>query len=119
MAALFNRFHLATRIHFALLRAVGEGVDVRRMMRERSYADQVIMMCQEFDGTTLAELAERFDDLSAAEDARDHLARAASQARAAHAQLGFGPTAPSQLQPAGRGRIARSRWSGLGHSSRH
>ncbi len=137
MTALLNRLHLATRIHFLLLRAVGEGADIGRMLRERSYADHIVMLCRSVGGESLVELADRFDDLGAAEDARAHLAVAAGEARAALAQLGFGvlsaqrgKTAADERATQGlieavgrtnavRGRIAGSRWAGTGHDRRH
>ena len=87
MTASFSRLQLATRIHIALRRALGEGVDVSRMLRQRPYADEVIEICRSLLEPSLVDLADRFDDLTAAEDARAHMAHAALEARAALAQL--------------------------------
>lgn len=87
MTPAFNRFHLATRIHFALLRQLGEGIDVGRMLKQRDYADEVLQICRGIDDFALVELADRFDDASAAESARNHMAQAALRARAALAQI--------------------------------
>lgn len=87
MTASFSRLQLATRIHFALLRALGEGVDVGRMLRQRAYGDEVIEICRSLIDPSLVHLADRFDDQTAAEDARAHMAHAALEARAALAQL--------------------------------
>ena len=83
----FSRLQLATRIHFGLLRLIGEGVDVSRMLRQRAYADEVLGICRSLVDLGLIELADRFDDLTAAEDARAHMVQAALDARAALAQL--------------------------------
>jgi hypothetical protein len=83
----FNRLHLATRIHFTLLRELGEGVDVGRMLRQRDYADEVLNVCRGLEDFALVELADRFDDATAAESARKHMAQAAQRARLALAQI--------------------------------
>lgn len=92
MTAL-TRLHLATRIHLALLRELKQGIDVRRMLRERDYAEEVLDVCRGIDDLALLEMADRFDDENAAEDARAHMAEAAQRARAALAEIprrGFG-----------------------------
>nr|MBA3625488.1 hypothetical protein [Methylibium sp.] len=85
MTAL-TRLHLATRIHLALLRELKQGIDVRRMLSERDYAEEVLEICRGIDDLALLEMADRFDDESAAEDAKAHMAEAAQRARAALAQ---------------------------------
>lgn len=87
MNAAFNRLHLATRIHFALLRELGEGVDVGRMLRQRDYADEVIAVCRGLGDFMLVEMADRFDEATAAESARKHMAQASQRARLALAQI--------------------------------
>ena len=86
MTAL-TRLHLATRIHLALLRELKQGIDVRRMLRERDYAEEVLEVCRGIDDLALLEMADRFDDENAAEDARAHMAEAAQRARAALAEI--------------------------------
>lgn len=86
MTAL-TRLHLATRIHLALLRELKQGIDVRRMLRERDYAEEVLDVCRGIDDLALLEMADRFDDETAAEDARAHMAEAARRARAALAEI--------------------------------
>ena len=88
MSLRFTRLHLATRIHFGLLRENGRGIDVGRMLRQRDYALQVLRRCRGVASFALLDLADRFDDLSATDDARAHLERAALRARAALAELG-------------------------------
>lgn len=87
MSATFTRLHLATRIHFALRRELGDGIDVGRMLRDREYADEVLGVCRGTEDYALVDLADRFDDASAAEDTKVHMARAAQRARAALAQI--------------------------------
>ncbi len=86
MTAL-TRLHLATRIHLALLRELKQGIDVRRMLRERDYAEEVLDVCRGIDDLALLEMADRFDDENAAEDARAHMAEASRRARAALAEI--------------------------------
>ncbi|MES3012937.1 MAG: hypothetical protein V4750_04295 [Pseudomonadota bacterium] len=87
MTPSLKRLHLATRIHFALLRELGEGIDVGRMLKQRDYADEVLHVCRSVDDYALIELADRFDDASASESARNHMAQAAQRARAALKQI--------------------------------
>jgi len=87
MSLRFTRLHLATRIHFGLLRENGRGIDVGRMLRQRDYSLQVLRRCRGVASFALLDLADRFDELSAADDARAHLERAAQRARVALAEL--------------------------------
>lgn len=142
-----TRLHLATRIHLALLRELKLGIDVRRMLRERDYADEVLDVCRGIDDLALLEMADRFDDASAAEDAKAHMEEAARRARAALAEIprrtplvpqelawsqntsGFGmsqapvglDSTPVPLEPARRPRFSPSDWLRLGRerSARH
>lgn len=93
----FNRLHLAARIHFGLLRALGEGVDVARMLRQRDYADEVLHVCRGLGEDAIVDLADRFDDATAEESARQCLAEAARSARRALAQIPR--RAPVSAQP--------------------
>jgi hypothetical protein len=87
MATSFNRLHLATRIHFGLLRTLGEGIDVARMLRQRGYADLVLDVCRGVGEFSIVELADRFDDATAEESARECMAEAAREARRALALI--------------------------------
>jgi hypothetical protein len=53
-------FHIANRIHLLLLKELGQGIDVRRMMNERLYARDVLLVCDARPGTDLASLAQHF-----------------------------------------------------------
>jgi hypothetical protein len=54
------RLHLATRIHFILLRELGRGIDVSLMLKRELYALDVINVCRASDNDELARLAEQF-----------------------------------------------------------
>ena len=56
-------------------------------LRQRDYALQVLRRCRGVASFALLDLADRFDELSAADDARAHLERAAQRARVALAEL--------------------------------
>lgn len=139
MGTTFNRLHLATRIHFGLLRVLGEGIDVGRMLRQRDYADEVLNVCRGLEEYSIVELADRFDDATAEESARECMALAARDARHALAQIphrapvtvqdlswsdhtsGFGLTRAMVAlddapPPPAKRRFAPSGWLGLGNA---
>ena len=60
MAAQPTRMQVATRIHFELLRELGQGVDIERMLKQPRYARDVLLVCDAYPGTELADLAMRF-----------------------------------------------------------
>ncbi len=98
MTASLTRLHLATRMHFGLLRLLGEGLDVARMLRDRDYADEAINICRSLDDFALLELAERFGEANAVEDVKVHLAAAARSAREALAMIPRrGPSVPQEM----------------------
>ncbi|WP_428422080.1 hypothetical protein [Methylibium sp.] len=140
MIPTFTRLQLATRIHFTLLRTLGEGIDVGRMLRQRDYADEVASVCRSLNDYTLYELADRFEDVSAAEDVKIHMAEAAKATRAALARIpsrapqdlawsqdtsGFGLsralTALDGEPTPARSRFSPSNWLGIGRerAARH
>ena len=55
-----ERLHLATRIHFILLRDLGSGIDVNLMLKRELYALDVINVCRAIDNDELSRLAELF-----------------------------------------------------------
>lgn len=94
----FTRLQLATRIHFALLRNLGEGIDVGRMLRQRDYADEALNVCRSLDDDGLYDLADRFEEATAAENAKVHMDVAAKAARAALALIPRrGPVTPQEM----------------------
>jgi hypothetical protein len=51
---------IANRIHLLLLRELGQGIDRQRMINERLYARDVLLVCDARPGTDLASLAQHF-----------------------------------------------------------
>jgi hypothetical protein len=82
-----RRLSIATKIHFAIKRELGEGMSIERMLSERAYAAEVLHVCRGLGSDTLHVLANRFDAETAAESARFHLAQASISARRALAQI--------------------------------
>lgn len=82
-----RRLSIATKIHFAIKRELGEGVSIERMLSERAYAAEVLHVCRGLGSDNLHTLAKRFDAETAAESARFHLAQASISARRALAQI--------------------------------
>ena len=120
-------FRIANRIHLLLLKELGQGIDVRRMMNERLYARDVLLVCDAKPGTDLASLAQHF------RVTRSEIAEAPPAASAARESSGFGHTLSSlfghdfevsqpfadsafRLKPPGaapRHRLSPARWLGL------
>jgi hypothetical protein len=48
---------IATKIHFFLMRELGRGIDVEKMLQQPRYARDVLLVCDACRGTELAELA--------------------------------------------------------------
>jgi hypothetical protein len=55
-----RRLQLATRIHYALLRELGQGVDVGRFLKYPLYARDVLLVCDACSGHDLPRLAKAF-----------------------------------------------------------
>lgn len=51
---------IANRIHLLLMRDLGQGIDVQRMLREPLYQRDVLLVCDAFVGSDLASLAQHF-----------------------------------------------------------
>lgn len=77
-------FRIANRIHLLLLKELGQGIDVQRMVQQRLYARDVLLVCDARPGTDLASLAQHFRDTRAA--------AAQAPAAAQAADSGFGST---------------------------
>jgi len=52
-----RRLQLATRIHYALLRELGIGIDVGRLLKQPLYARDVLLVCEACEGHDLRRLA--------------------------------------------------------------
>jgi hypothetical protein len=55
-----RRLQLATRIHYALMRELGHGVDVGRLLKNPLYARDVLFVCDACTGNDLPRLAKAF-----------------------------------------------------------
>lgn len=62
-----RRLQLATRIHYALMRELGFGIDVGRLMKHPLYARDVLLVCDACSGHDLPRLAIAFRGLTTAE----------------------------------------------------
>lgn len=55
-----NRLQIATRMHFVLLRELGQGIDVGKMLKRETYARDVLLVCDAHGERELARLAQAF-----------------------------------------------------------
>ena len=55
-----NRLQIATRMHFVLMRELGHGIDVGRMLKNEIYARDVLLVCDAHRGHELEQLARAF-----------------------------------------------------------
>ena len=65
-----TRLRIATRIHFALLRYLGEGVDVARMLHSDAEAREVLWVCEGSGNRELVMLARQYRSASHAPASR-------------------------------------------------
>jgi len=114
-----QRFRLATRIHFALLRKYGEDVDVDALLKASPEAREALWVCEASDDRELVELAAQFKRTAAKPQAR--IARpfepieAPQDAAWARNTSGFGASMPSAFDaqprtPAPRALLKPSSW---------
>jgi hypothetical protein len=106
------RLRTATRIHFALLRHYGEGVEVGTLLKNEADAREALWVCEASGDAELVELARQFRRLNATEaQARKRAAAAIAPQDAAWARntSGFGVSRPLALdaEPSG---FAGSQW---------
>ena len=55
-----RRLQLATRIHYALMRELGQGVEVGLLLKQPLYARDVLLVCDACSGNDLPRLAKAF-----------------------------------------------------------
>jgi hypothetical protein len=55
-----RRLQLATRIHYALLRELGHGIEIGRFLKQPLYARDVLLVCDACSGNDLPRLARAF-----------------------------------------------------------
>ena len=60
MQAHPSRLQIATKIHFFLLRELGQGIEVEKMLNQPLYARDVLLVCDACPGTELVRLAALF-----------------------------------------------------------
>jgi hypothetical protein len=69
---------IATRIHHALLRQIGTGIDIGAMLKEQRYADEVLYLCRACDDPEIRALVADFEKLSPVDEASGDPARSAA-----------------------------------------
>lgn len=80
MTSTRDRLQIAARIHFLLLREIGQGIDIEQMLKQPRYERDVLLVCDACRDTELARLAQQY--------------RSAGPAPAANAGTGSGGHAP-------------------------
>ena len=58
--ACTSRLQIAARIHFLLLREIGQGIDIEHMLQRPRYERDVLLVCDACQGTELARLAQQY-----------------------------------------------------------
>lgn len=84
-----HRLQIANRIHLALMRELGQGIDLKQMLRSALYARDVLLVCQAYPGSDLQALGRQFG--RATDEAERQAARPSSRARDSS---GFGVSKP-------------------------
>jgi hypothetical protein len=113
-----NRLRIATKIHFAMRRYLGEGLDVGAMLKDAAYATEVLHVCRASRDPELCALADQFQAASAGNERTQ--GRSASTGRGAPQDAewgqntsGFGITRAMQqldLAPARKPGASVARW---------
>lgn len=60
MVNISTRLHVVTRIHYALMRQLGQGIDLRAMLDDPAEAREVLWVCDALGDPDLSALAARF-----------------------------------------------------------
>jgi hypothetical protein len=89
-----RRLQLATRIHYALLRELGGGIDVGRLLKQPLYARDVLLVCDACSGNDLPRLAKAF---------RGALQEAVEAGASGTSTFGLSAFSSSQLSTPGEG----------------
>lgn len=85
-----TRLRIATRIHFALLRHLGEGVDVAVMLKQESVAREVLWVCEACGDSELMALGRQYQRLGTLEDTAPASGHAVQDTPWAKDTSGFG-----------------------------
>jgi len=88
-----NRLQIATRIHFLMLRELGFGIEVGKMLKRPLYARDVLLVCDAHQGGELARLSQRFRAAPAV-DAPLAAASGFQDSTTAAVSTGFGASQP-------------------------
>jgi hypothetical protein len=101
---LNTRLRIATRIHFALLRNLGEGVDVAAMLKNEEQAREVLWVCEASGDEELVALGRQFQRaVTLEEEARTAAGHATQDTPWARDTSGFGVSqAPDMAELGGR-----------------
>jgi hypothetical protein len=99
---LNTRLRIATRIHFALLRHLGEGVDVALMLKNESQAREILWVCEASGDAELVALGRQYQRALTLEDeARVSAGHAHQDTPWAKDTSGFGVSQPPELPEPG------------------
>jgi hypothetical protein len=88
-----NRLQVATRIHFQMLRELGFGIEVGKMLKRPLYARDVLLVCDAQQGSELARLSQRYR-AAPAQDAPLAAATGFQDSATAADSTGFGASQP-------------------------
>lgn len=104
-----QRLQIATRIHYALLRHLGEGIDVGVLLRSRAEAREVMWVCQASGDEELIALARQFEAcaMPPAVRAGAPAPPATPRAWASDTGSGFATSRPSELAEWPTARVRR------------
>ena len=106
------RLRTATRIHFALLRHYGEGIEVGTLLKNEADAREALWVCDASGDAELAGLARQFRGICKAEAPAGRKVRAAAapqDAAWARNTSGFGVSRPHDLEAPASG-FGTSQW---------
>ena len=95
-----TRLRIATRIRIALLRHLGEGVDVARMLKSDAEAREVLWVCEATGDRELITLARQFVRAGTLADDKSPGGHAQQDTAWAHNTSGFGLSQPLELTEA-------------------
>jgi hypothetical protein len=96
--SVHTRLRIATRIHFALMHRLGEGIDVGAMLKHEAHAREVLWVCEALGDPELLALARQFIRVGTlAENASPATGHAAHETPWARDTSGFGLTRPPEL----------------------
>ena len=101
------RFRIATRIHHALIRELGDGIDVVMMLGREPYAREVLHVCNACGSRELVRLARHFR-AATEQELRAEREEAALQAAWARSNSAFRTTMPPFSPPKKRDQTLRS-----------